>query len=711
MARVRRLIPRPLHQIVAHASDEWRAQGGDPQFRLDGPFARGLWELTFTGAAPIAAEHDALRIYYWSDQGLSEAASIRFPGMGQRRARHQLRFWLPHDTPWLRLDPTEAAGDVHLSAIEAVRRSLGIAIIRGALERLWHAPRETIEYLRRVLSAAGRDRHERNRLLLALALPEDPDDGYERWVEERVAKRMSEYPARAEAGLFSLLTTAFNTPGSYIDALAASVRGQTWADFEWVVLDNGSESRDTREALDRLARDARVRRFRTEKNLGIIGGMRYVLDRASNRYVLPVDSDDYLFPDALRIIASLVQQNGSPSLLYSDEDKLRAGRHTDAFLKPDWDPVLFRNCCYIAHLCAIDRLQAIQLGAYSDPGAEGCHDWDTFLRFARAGAAAVHVPEILYSWRMHSQSTAADAGSKSYIVDSHRHVLETHAALSGLSDRLQVVPSPFFPASPDWWFRRKRVTAPAVALVIVLSNEGRQDPGLPPTGGYPVSRIWLVQRPSDEPAGMAAELDARARYPGAAIEHVSSPIGEAVARAAHTDAALVAVIDAAVSITSDEWLWEMIGLKESFPDAVMLGGRLIDDGGRILRAAGVFGLGDGTDSPDRGRTELSPGYFGTALKQRSTDIVSGWLCGYDPRFLRTVELDRANTLDSVALAVASSAYTGGGRVVFSPFVEGRVTGPDRLPSSADYTSSVPYSARYYHRLLSREPGHLFRPRI
>lgn len=709
MSRVRHLIPRPTHQIAAESQERWRAEGSDPRFRLDGPFARGFWDLTFTGAAPADADHDAVRVCYWHDGRLSDAASIRLPALGGRKTGRTLRCWLPEATPWLLLDSTDAAGPVHFSAIEAVRTSPAIGVLRGIVERLRHAPARTLADLVAIVTTARRDGHERNRRLLALALPDADDGEYERWLQRRVTERLAEYPAHAQAGLFSLLTTIFDTPAPYIDALADSVRAQTWADFEWVILDNGSQSTDTRAAIDRLARDPRARVFRTADNLGIIGGMRYVLERAANRYVLPVDSDDFLFRDALAIIASLVQQHGSPPLLYSDEDKLREGRHTDAFFKPDWDPVLLRNCCYIAHLCAIDRAQAIRLGAYTDPGAEGCHDWDTFLRFARTGAPAIHVPEILYSWRMHAASTAADVSSKTYIVNSHKHVLKRHAALTGLSDRLDVVPSPFFPVSPDWWFRRQRSHAPPAVLVVFLPEPDRPA-SLPTLGGYPVAQIWLVHHSGDAQAGMAAERDARARYPDTVIERVNGLPGEVLTRAARLDTALVAVVDGAISVAGDEWLWEMLGLKESFPDTVLVGGRLLDDGGRVLRAAGLFGLGGGADSPDKGRPAQDAGYFGTALKQRSTDVVSGSLCGYDPTFLRTVSIENAETLDSVALAVALRARDFGRRVVFSPFVEGRIPGGHTVSASAGDTWAIPQSNRYYHRLLSRQHGHLFRPR-
>src|SRR5262249_10615474 len=154
-------------------------------------------------------------------------------------------------------------------------------------------------------------------------------------------------------------TTVYDTPAEYLDELAASVAAQTWRDFEWILLDNGSRAPATRAALQRIAADPRVSLLRVDANLGIVGGMRAALERAGGRYVLPVDSDDYLFPDALATTASALQRAGHPAVAYSDEDKIRDGRHVEPFAKPDWDPVLFRNCCYIAHLCAIDRERAL----------------------------------------------------------------------------------------------------------------------------------------------------------------------------------------------------------------------------------------------------------------------------------------------------------------------------------------------------------------
>ncbi|MBI5758148.1 MAG: glycosyltransferase, partial [Planctomycetales bacterium] len=251
------------------------------------------------------------------------------------------------------------------------------------------------------------------------------DSEYERWMANRLTTRHLDHPCHPDPGLLSLLTTAWNTPPQYLQILSDSVLQQRGAtDFEWIVLDNGSTKPATRRLLEEIAAsDPRVRLLRVEENLGIVGGMRLALEQATGRYVLPVDSDDYLYPDCLQVVTSCLQRHDHPAILYSDEDHLLGRKFVLPYFKPDWDPVLFQSCAYIAHLGVFDRQLALELGVFSDLRMNGCHDWDTFERFRQAGHVPRHIPEVLYSWRMHSGSTAANINSKAYIRKSHRALL------------------------------------------------------------------------------------------------------------------------------------------------------------------------------------------------------------------------------------------------------------------------------------------------
>jgi hypothetical protein len=254
-----------------------------------------------------------------------------------------------------------------------------------------------------------------------------------------------------------------------------------------------------------------------------------------------------------------------------------------------------------------------------------------------------------------------------------------------MADRLEIVPSPFFPASPDWWFRRKRVS-PLPLTLVIWSPPGAApvDSILSKVGGYPVLEVDVVS-PS----------------------HVA--LGHALREAAQA-ATIVALADARVAIGGDEWLWELAGLFESFPDAVLVGGRLLDSHGRVVRAAGSMEPGESIDSPDRGRSEHDGGYFGTALKQRTTDVVSGALCGFASDFITTINVDSCTTPDEAAVVVALDALRQNRRVIFSPFIQGRIA--DGLPEwpVGPENSSVPANRPRYHPKLSQDLNNLIRPR-
>jgi hypothetical protein len=516
---------------------------------------------------------------------------------------------------------------------------------------------------------------------------------YAAWIDERVARRSSFYPIEAGPS-FSLLTSVWNTPAEYLRELAQSVlEQQDWRDFEWIVLDNGSTDGDTVAALGELDNDDRVRFFRVEDNLGIVGGMRYCLERAAGDYVLPVDSDDLLYPDALRVMAWHVEEAGRPSLLYSDEDKLHEGRRRDPYFKSAWDPVLFLNSCYIAHLCAMERSIALELELYSDADAEGCHDWDSFIRFMLAGHTPVHVPEVLYSWRMHSASAALNIDSKPYVSTSHQRVLNRFLSSQPDAERYQVASSPLFNRTPDWWFRRKH-SDPRPILSVVLGG-GDEMPR--PVPGYRPHKL------------VALSLDA-------GLDELSNVVARETTRGA-----LVHLVAAGVEMEGDEWPWEALAMMELHPDTVVVGGRVYDKAGRIVAAGEYLGFGGDCGCPDIGRHIKDPGYFAYMWKQRSVSAASTMLAMFDAAFLGEA-IDALPGNASLAFlgawAGAHAARTGR-RVVYSPHVSGRGA-LDRgvwegLVMSKEREVFVRLNAdvipelRFLSPLLSLEPGSAYQP--
>ncbi|MGY3419728.1 glycosyltransferase involved in cell wall biosynthesis [Bradyrhizobium sp. F1.13.4] len=383
---------------------------------------------------------------------------------------------------------------------------------------------------------------------VAPGLPSVAKSDYEAYRKTSLARRRRDGMYSQTPGLLSFVTTAYNTDPRFLEELGNSVFLQDGGmHFEWLILDNGSTEEGTRRALASLARHPGVRLERIESNLGIIGGMRYCLERASGRYILPLDSDDLIEPDCVHVLTRFIEDNNYPALLFTDEDKLDSGRFLSPYFKPDWDPVLFLHSCYIAHLCAIDRELAIQLGLYSDGSAEGCHDWDSFIRFMLAGKKPTHVPEVLYSWRIHTASTSGNIESKSYITESHRRTLQRFLDRSGATN-IELVNSPLFQYNVDWWFRRKRSHAQSIRTIVIGATDDAAD-ALPDTTAIVLGR------------GNVADL-------AEAVDRIGTDL-------VHLQWHGVLPLD-------DEWRWDAMALLELFADAVMVGGMLHDGPPRSL---------------------------------------------------------------------------------------------------------------------------------
>jgi glycosyltransferase involved in cell wall biosynthesis len=480
---------------------------------------------------------------------------------------------------------------------------------------------------------------------------------YERWIAKRLKIRAKLYPVRQEAhgeDLLSFVTAVWDTPTEYMAVLVESVLKQRGRiTFEWIILDNGSVRSETVCFLETLRKHSFIHLYRVEENLGIIGGMRFCLEKAKNRYIMPLDSDDYVYPDGVHIVTSMIQKHHYPALLYTDEDRLVGTRFLDPYFKPDWDPVLFSNSCFIAHLCVVDRKKALELDAYSDAGSNGSHDWDTFVRFLAASVEPVHIPEVLYAWRVHRGSTAGRIDAKSYIHSSQRNVLNRLLQTRGKPSFYGIEYSPFFDRSADWWIHRKHESPVPLSVVFFGKSASLRlkelERELVSKTDYPIQ--VCVGVPETELISWLKESSAEAK------QDPASPRG------------LVALIHDAVRIEGGEWPWEALAQFELYPDTRIVGGRLVRPSDGIILAAGqYFGFGRGCETPDRGSPHSDPGFFGQMLKQHSVSAVSPQFCVIDKAFLLTTDLG-AHT-KTLGAWLGASAKRRGVRVVYSPFLQG-----------------------------------------
>jgi GT2 family glycosyltransferase len=244
----------------------------------------------------------------------------------------------------------------------------------------------------------------------------DADQRYRVFARTHLADGPALHPpvtAQAEEIGFSILVPTWNSDPQLLDECLRSVQDQQHQNWELCIVDDGSTSTEHLDLLRRRsAEDPRIRVRENPWNQGIALATNDALDMASGDWIVLLDHDDTLKPDALAWVATYATRCPDYDLWYSDEDKIGLdGRLVMPFFKPDWSPDLLMGVNYVCHLLCVRRELMHRVGGFR-AGFDGAQDFDLVLRLTEVADRVGHISKPLYSWRMVEGSTALDTGSK-----------------------------------------------------------------------------------------------------------------------------------------------------------------------------------------------------------------------------------------------------------------------------------------------------------
>lgn len=246
----------------------------------------------------------------------------------------------------------------------------------------------------------------------------------------------------ADAPRFSVITPVYDTPADVFWAMVGSVLGQSFDDWELCLVDDRSPAPHVAELLDQVEGvDPRIRVARRAENGGIVAASNDAVAMARGEFLALLDHDDELHPDALRLVDAALREEPEADYAYTDEDKIdRAGHHSGPFFKSDWSPERMRTQMFSCHLSVFRRSLVEAVGGF-DPEFEGSQDWDLVLKVTERARAVVHVPRVLYHWRMIEGSTAgADESAKPWAFEAGTRAVQAHLDRIGMPAR--VTPDP-----------------------------------------------------------------------------------------------------------------------------------------------------------------------------------------------------------------------------------------------------------------------------
>ena len=116
---------------------------------------------------------------------------------------------------------------------------------------------------------------------------------------------------------FSIMTPVYKVE-RYLPECIESVLGQTYGNFEFILVDDGSPDHSGEICDEYAKKDSRIRVFH-KPNGGLMHTRRYARERAQGDYYVFLDSDDYLSLDTLETLSRYISETGVDCVIYGFE--------------------------------------------------------------------------------------------------------------------------------------------------------------------------------------------------------------------------------------------------------------------------------------------------------------------------------------------------------------------------------------------------------
>lgn len=412
----------------------------------------------------------------------------------------------------------------------------------------------------------------------------------------------------------SLVVPVYRPSLWYFREAVQSVVDQTYQNWELCLCDDGSGDPELTAAMDEMAAgDPRIRAMALEQNGGISRATNKALAAATGEFVVLLDHDDMLDPEALAEIAAVVLAESDVDVIYTDEDKLdELDRPCQPHFKPDWDPDMLLSFPYLGHVTAIRHELIRRIGGFR-PEFDGSQDYDLMLRATEQARRIVHIPRVLYHWRVVAGSAAGDSEAKPWAHLASRRAVEDAVVRQGING--EVDGGPFQGA---YHVRRRVDGSPTVSVIMPFRDQAALTvaclASLDRSPGYPITEVVLVDNGSTEPETQALRQQLEARPATRVLEYPGpfnwSAINNLAAKTCDTDMLLFLNND--IEAASEGWLHALVELGQR-PDVGAVGARLIYPDGSVQHAGVVIGLGGIAGHIFAGMPNGEMGYFGWDL--------------------------------------------------------------------------------------------------
>ena len=180
--------------------------------------------------------------------------------------------------------------------------------------------------------------------------------------------------------LITVYITNYNY-GNFIKKAIKSVLNQSFKDFELIIIDDGSKDKSIK--IIKEFENKKNIKIVIQKNKGLIVSNNLALRLSRAKYIMRLDSDDWLDPYALEIMSNVLERNKKISLVFPDYYEVnKNGKILKQIIRHDFNKVKLLDQPAHGACTMIRKENLIDIGGYDEEFScqDGYYLWLKFIK-------------------------------------------------------------------------------------------------------------------------------------------------------------------------------------------------------------------------------------------------------------------------------------------------------------------------------------------
>ena len=210
-----------------------------------------------------------------------------------------------------------------------------------------------------------------------------------------------------ENPLVSIIITTYNRE-EYIEQAITSVLSSTYKNFELIISDDCSTDQSIFIINKYLNTDSRIKLYNNEINIGDYPNRNKAVSYTKGKYLKFVDSDDFVYPDTIRIMVDAMERHPSAAFAISSRTE-NVEKYFTSYEAYHYHFYKRGLLDYGPTAAIIRRNIFLQVGGFKE--LQNISDMDLWFRLA-AKFSIVELPKNLVYWRIHANQQIKIAPEK-----------------------------------------------------------------------------------------------------------------------------------------------------------------------------------------------------------------------------------------------------------------------------------------------------------